>query len=176
VTLRHRTVTLPRLQTMSNIVGLRSAQALGHAGLLPFFALSFACWWPGSAAVDGVSVAQMARLALVAYAAVILSFLGAVHWGFALLSPQLSRTLLRQSLFWGVVPSLLGWLALLMSFAGIAPWLVFAFLIGDLLLCRLMDASLLPHYPTAPDWYLGLRSRLTAGATLALAVALPASF
>lgn len=161
---------------MSNIVGLRSAQALGHAGLLPFFALAFACWWPAGAAAAGMTVARWAQLALVAYAAVILSFLGAVHWGFALLTPQLARGVLRQSLVWGVVPALLGWLALLMVFAGVAAWLVVALLIADLLLCRWMDGSLLPHYPAAPDWYLRLRSRLTAGATLALALALPATF
>jgi hypothetical protein len=39
-----------------------------------------------------------------------------------------------------------------------------------------MDGALLRHYPAAPDWYLGLRTRLTSGALLALALAVPASF
>ncbi len=161
---------------MSSLVGLRSAQALGHLGLLPFFALALLSWSPMGAIVGGVAVAGLARLALVAYAAVILSFLGAVHWGFALLTPGIPRSVVRQSLIWGVMPSLLGWLALLMTFVGVNVWLVFTFLIGDLLLCRLMDGALLRHYPTAPHWYIGLRTRLTVGALLALALALPTTF
>ena len=161
---------------MTSLVGLRSAQALGHLGLLPFFGLAVLAWSPAGASVGAIQVAQLAQLSLVAYAAVILSFHGAVHWGFALLTPGLARPAVRQSLQWGVLPSLLGWLALLMMFVGIRAWLVFVFLIGDLLLCRLMDGALLRHYPAAPDWYLGLRTRLTAGASLALALAVPASF
>lgn len=161
---------------MSNVIGLRTAQALGHFGLLPFFVLALLNWWPASAAINRIDLARLAFLALVAYAAVILSFLGAVHWGFALLTPQLSRRRLRRSLLWGVVPSLLGWLALLMVFAGLKPWLILLFLGGDLLLCRLVDGVLLTNYPAAPVWYRGLRSRLTVGATLALALALPATF
>jgi hypothetical protein len=161
---------------MTSLVGLRSAQALGHLGLLPFFGLAMLAWSPTGASIGELPLAQLAQLSLVAYAAVILSFLGGVHWGFALLTPGLARPAFRQSLQWGVLPSLLGWLALLMMFVGVRPWLVLLFLIGDFLLCRLMDGTLLRNYPAAPDWYLGLRTRLTAGASLALALAAPASF
>lgn len=161
---------------MTSLVALRKAQALGHLGLLPFFALAALTWWPAEAGAGGVALARLAQLLLVAYSAVILSFLGGVHWGFALLAQGLARPALRHALTWGVVPSLLGWLALLMIFVSIKAWLVFVFLIGDLLLCRLMDGALLRHYPAAPDWYLGLRTRLTSGALLALALAVPASF
>lgn len=161
---------------MASLIGLRSAQSLGHLGLLPFFALALLSWAPSDAAIDGVHAAAAAQFALAAYAAVIVSFLGAVHWGFALTTPGLARPSLRQSLLWGVFAPLLGWLALLMIFIGIGPWLVFIFLIGDLLLCRLMDGALLRHYPAAPHWYLALRTRLTIGASLALALAVPASF
>lgn len=160
---------------MSSVIGLRSAQTLGHLGLLPFFALAMLSWLPDDATLGGVHFAQLALILLIAYAGVILSFLGAVHWGFALLSPGLSRPILHRSLSWGVLPSLLGWLALLMLFIGVKAWLVIVFLIGDLLLCRLMDGALFHHYRTAPGWYPALRTRLTVGASLALLLALPAT-
>lgn len=160
---------------MASTAVLRNAQTLGALGLLPFFALALLAWLPESAAVGALAVAPLARLSLVAYAATILSFLGAVHWGFALSATATPPTLARQSLRWGVLPSLLGWLALLMMFVGLAPWLVFAFLIADLMLVRLLDGALLRRHQPVPSGYLELRTRLTAGASLALAVALAAS-
>lgn len=160
---------------MTSLIGLRSAQSFGLLGLLPFFALAMFAWLPPDAIFAGAQAAALSQRALVGYAAVIVSFLGAVHWGFALMTPSLARTAMRQSLLWGVVATLLGWLALLMMLVGIRPRLVLLFLIGDLLLCRLMDGALLPHYPAAPGWYLELRTRLTIGASLALAFAVPAT-
>ena len=108
-------------------------------------------------------------------AAVILSVLGAVHWGLALSSAEMRPPLARQSLLWGVMPSLLGWLALVLLFVGFAAWLVFALLIADLLLARLMDGALLRQHASNHRGYLELRTRLTVGATLALAIALAGS-
>jgi len=88
----------------------------------------------------------------------------------------LPQRLARPSPAWGFMPSLLSWLALLMLFVGIAPWLVSAFLIADLLLASLKDGALLRHHVVLPDGYLELRTRLTAGASLALVLALTASF
>lgn len=50
--------------------------------------------------------------------------------------------------------------------------LVYAFLIGDFAICRLIDAALLRMYGSVPAWYPALRTRLTIGATIALAIAL----
>lgn len=160
---------------MANIAALRDAQTLGVLGLLPFFALALLAWLPNSTAIGALAVVPLAQLSLVAYAATILSFLGAVHWGFVLSATAMPSTLARQSLRWGVLPSLLGWLALLMMFVGLAPWFVFAFLIADLMLVRFMDGALLRRHQAIPRGYLELRTRLTAGASLALAVALAAS-
>ncbi len=62
--------------------------------------------------------------ALIAYGAVILSFLGAVHWGFllggpagAIATPQVGRQILGL----GVLPALVGWLALLILLRLNAP-------------------------------------------------------
>lgn len=160
---------------MANVAALRTAQTLGVLGVLPFLALALLTWLPEGATFGQRAIVPLAQWALVAYAAVILSFLGAVHWGFVLLAPSMPPRLMRQSLAWGVIPSLLGWLALLMLFVGVAPSFAFAFLIADLLLVRLMDGALLRESAAQADGYLELRTRLTVGASLALAAALAAS-
>jgi hypothetical protein len=160
---------------MASPAVLRQAQALGLLGLLPFFALATLAWLPDDATVGRIGAAQLAQRALVAYCAVVLSFLGAVHWGVILASPATSPPAARSQLTWGVIPSLLGWLALLMMFLGLALWIVLAFLIADLALARVMDGPLLRQHAGTCGGYLELRTRLTAGATLALAVALAAT-
>lgn len=84
------------------------ATLLGLAGLLPFIGCGFA------------SVAQNAPWglpALVGYGAVMLGFLGAVHWGLAL-APQPAGAapppeIERARLLLGAIPALIGWVALL---------------------------------------------------------------
>ena len=49
---------------------------LGYGGLLPFVALAGIGWWAPGTPLWGT--------ALLAYGAVILSFVGALHWGFAM--------------------------------------------------------------------------------------------
>ena len=87
---------------------------LGLAGLLPFVLCSLGAL---SLSSDG---ATRSLLALVAYGATILAFLGGVHWGFALdgggaASERAQR--LRFGL--GVLPSLIGWAAMLVAFIGL---------------------------------------------------------
>jgi len=155
---------------MSVVIEQRIATLLGNLGLVPLFVLALVAWpWSGPVAVH-------VELALTAYAAVVLSFLGAVHWGLALANPGLNKTQSWNAFGWGVAPSLLGWLAVLMLLLGVPSSIVFAFLIGDLLLARLMDGVLIRMYATAPaDWYIALRSRLTVAASLCLLVALLAA-
>jgi hypothetical protein len=81
------------------------AQTLGYGGLVPFVGFALAVWL--------LPPAQQARAAqaLLGYSVSILSFLGAIHWGLAMRNPS------RPSpgmLVWGVVPSLVAWLALLL--------------------------------------------------------------
>jgi hypothetical protein len=155
---------------MPAVIEQRIATLLGNLGLIPFFGLALLTWaWPAEQAgrVD---------LALVAYAACILSFLGAVHWGLALAHPELDKRGSWNAFGWGVVPSLLGWLAMLMLLLGMAAPLVYAFLIGDFVLVRLLDTALLPLYARGPDrWYPALRTRLTLGVCVCLAIALTAA-
>ena len=160
---------------MADVVTLRKAQTLGTLGLLPFFALALLCWLPDLVTVANVPAARLAQMSLVAYAATILAFLGAVSWGIALFAPLNPPQNRRRYLDWGVIPAILGWLALLMTFAGIPAWVVFAFLIADLWLVRVMDGVLLRGRTVGAERYLELRGRLTWGATLALAIALTAT-
>ena len=82
------------------------AVALGLLGLLPFLAGGF-----GALAFRDPLRAASALQALIAYGAVILSFLGAVHWGLALEDDTGLAGVSRLGL--GVVPALIGWVALL---------------------------------------------------------------
>lgn len=81
--------------------------ALGYGGLLPFALLTAALW----ALEPGHRLHSLALTGLLAYGAVILSFLGAVHWGFVLSRPSARAPLL---LALGVVPSLVGAVTLAM--------------------------------------------------------------
>ena len=94
-----------RLPSIAVIVGL--------LGLLPFLAGGL-----GAAAFRHPLQAGRALEALIAYGAVILSFLGAVHWGIALEDDTGLADLARFGL--GVVPALIGWVALLAETDGLA--------------------------------------------------------
>lgn len=80
-------------------------RALGYGGLIPFLALSAALWWGPK------EYHAFVRLALLAYGATIASFLGAIHWGLAMLDARPGRSMLPY--VWGVLPSLVAWAALL---------------------------------------------------------------
>jgi hypothetical protein len=86
---------------------LRLAWLLGLAGLLPFAAAALAVHAAPSAWTG------FAKGTLIAYGAVILSFLGAVHWGLALRAPAEEAAANEQRLVLGVVPALAGWIAML---------------------------------------------------------------
>ena len=127
-----------------------TARWLGHLGLLPFV-LGALLVWLGLDPELHLFVA----MALSAYAALILSFLGGIHWGLAMRHSAPPAGLL----LWGVVPTLLGWMAVLMPpFAGLA-------LQGLLLIaCYAVDRRFYPVQGVA-HW-LQLRFRLSAVASL----------
>lgn len=88
---------------------------LGAAGLIPFVGCALgALTWSGE-------WARMSLLGLSSYAAVILAFLGAVHWGFALepAAGVAPARVQRARFVLGVVPSLIGWIGLLVTFVGL---------------------------------------------------------
>ncbi len=91
------------------------ATLLTFAGAIPFIVLALIVFFHPLASPTAIEV-------LVSYGAVILSFVGAVHWGFALrdaahpaggapLTPD-ALGAERQLLVFGIVPAIIGWLAL----------------------------------------------------------------
>lgn len=80
---------------------------LGYGGLLPFAALVVGLWVVAAPELQSVLVR-----ALLAYGAAILAFLGAVHWGFALVRPRADAS---RVLAIGVLPSLVAAASLLLA-------------------------------------------------------------
>jgi Protein of unknown function (DUF3429) len=78
---------------------------LGYGGLVPFVGLALLIW------LVPARLQPFMALGLVAYGALIASFLGGVHWGTGFLMGEAAP---RMQFVWGVVPSLGGWLALLL--------------------------------------------------------------
>jgi hypothetical protein len=81
---------------------------LSILGLVPFVVCGLAALGP-----DAVTATRMVS-ALIGYAAVILSFAGGIHWGFELQSRQQNSSVQRARLGLGVLPLLIGWIALLL--------------------------------------------------------------
>ncbi|WP_051074938.1 DUF3429 domain-containing protein [Thioalkalivibrio sp. ALJ16] len=131
-------------------------QVLGYGGLIPFVFFGAAAW------MAQPEWQAFALEALALYGAVILSFLGAIHWGIYLADRQ-HRVGPLQAPVWAVVPSILAWLAVLQPLPEALMTLAALFL-GVLWVDRM---SL--RQRALPPGYLGLRLVLTAGAMLALA-------
>lgn len=132
----------------------QAGQWLGYAGLIPF-----------AAALLGVLLGDAQRQAyfaqqFIAYGAVILSFVGAVHWGLALVGGRMSAMRLSMS----ILPALLAWAALLLPPAA-AAWLLLAGFVA----LRAWEAGA-PVAATLPAWYRQLRTRLTGAVALMLLV------
>lgn len=123
----------------------RIAALLGYGGLVPFLAAAVLAW---PEALDGATVARI----FVAYAATILAFLGGLQWGIALLA---EGDRFGERLAVGVVPALIGWIALLLPTSAAVLLLAAAFA-ALFAWERLHPASVLPH------WYWALRLRLSA--------------
>lgn len=140
----------------------RTAHVLGFAGLIPFLALSLGCW------LVQANLASFAVAAELSYAVAILSFLGGIHWGAALLCADLPIDRGRIALLWGITPSLLG-----VGAVQLPPVLAFAVLIAAFLMVYLVDKRVYPWY-RMPDWLPALRFKLTCVVASALALTLAA--
>ena len=132
-----------------------AAAWLGGFGIIPFVVLSIAEAF--------ASDAQKARLsfALLVYGAIILSFLGGVHWGLAIAVPQNDNTLWRRITL-SILPSLVAWLAL------VTPSSIgFRILAGAFVAMLLVDIHA-SRVQEAPAWYPKLRWPLSCGAVATL--------
>ncbi len=137
----------------------RGAQILGYAGVLPFLPALALLWLPPG------DVTTWVQKSLLAYAAVILSFVGALHWSAALDSHE--RRTAAARLGFSVLPALIGWLGLLAP-----PAAGFMLMMTGFIIAYLVDQRWwLQH-----RWFLRLRGHLSAGALGALALGLLSTF
>jgi hypothetical protein len=133
---------------------------LGTGALVPFVALAGAVW----ASPEAYTPALLFWLS--SYAAVILSFLGAVHWGAALLHPEMSEQDRGVFMTWSIVPAVAAWVSLLMP---IKTGLLL--LIATYVVQFAADRQLASRF-RVPDWHVRLRAGITSVAVLCLAIAL----
>jgi hypothetical protein len=141
---------------------LRLAWLLGLAGLLPFAGAALAVHaapeaWTG-----------FAKGTLIAYGAVILAFLGAVHWGLALRAPEAEAGANEQRLVFGVLPALVGWVAMLL------PETAAVLLLAGGILATAAIEQAGAGRGLVPGPYMRLRWVLSAGAALCLMASLAA--
>jgi len=126
-----------------------TAILLGLAGLIPFIGC-------GLLAMDGDPVmAEHGFTALIAYAAVILSFLGAVHWGLALSDGAATRRVQRIRYAAGVLPALIGWVALLAPMF-VPAWVSLVVLLGGFVATPVAEARG-AHLGYVPGRYMAVR-------------------
>ncbi len=133
----------------------RLSHQLGYGGLLPFVSLTLGVWLVDPVWMHAFVQGQQA------YATVILSFLGGLHWGVAMLGSSLTLQDTRIALWWGVTPSLIAWASTM--FGGFS----FAVLMAGFVLAYRVDKTMFPRY-ALPDWLPGLRARLTLIVVLSL--------
>jgi hypothetical protein len=133
----------------------RTVAWLGYGGLIPFLVLM-----PASL-LDHHHGAVWSD-ALYAYGAIILSFIGALHWGLAMSLPELTERQRSAWFAWSVVPALFAWPAVLFSPPLAAPLLVVGFI------AHYLQDRRLARQATLPGWYLPLRLRLSSVAVVCL--------
>ena len=132
-----------------------SARVLGFGGLIPFIVFA------GLSLVGPEAWQGWVSRALIAYGAVILSFLGGITWGLAVTRQRVRDPLYLASM----APFFAGWIALLMP---VFPGLMF---LMAAFLGALFNDYLLKKAGLAPDWFFSMRMVLTAVVVASLAVA-----
>ena len=127
-------------QVRAENMGMR----LGYLGLIPFLAGAVT-------ALLSEELVSLAFQAFILYSLAILSFMGGVHWGLALIIGTRQSTRLLIS----VVPVIVAWICLI---ALPAP-LTLAVLGGGFIAQWFIDRPILAELPI-PSWYLEMRPRL----------------
>lgn len=117
-------------------------QILGYAGLIPFIALPL--WVFLSQSEIGILWHQY-------YAAIILSFMGGIHWGLAIAHIKFHAFKDTTALVLSIVVALIAWASLLIGTSFVYPALILGFAF-----VRAVDICL-----ELPAWYGRLRTHLT---------------
>ncbi|HDZ54882.1 MAG TPA: DUF3429 domain-containing protein [Pseudomonas xinjiangensis] len=136
----------------------RLAVGLGVVGLVPFVTGSLGLW------ITPEAWRERVLEELLAYAAVILAFMGAIHWGLAMRADESSEKAPVQ-LGLSVIPPLLGWVALSLPISFGLPVIFFAF--ASLYFADIWAVK----HGLAPVWYPALRKPLSMVVIFFLALA-----
>lgn len=137
----------------------RPALLLGWLGVLPFAASCL------GVVAGSARTAELASQVLVVYATVIVSFMGGVQWGLAMIAPDGGSATLPRRLAISTLPALAAFVmaALPVQSAMLGLAAVFCALLA-------YDAVTV-RAGVAPRWYLALRVQLTAAVVLCLILA-----
>lgn len=141
----------------THFLNKRFAYVLGFAGLIPFVLLTLASWVVDPYWIDVFMRGQLA------YSIAILSFLGGIHWGAALVSDHLSIEQTKKVLVWGVVPMIISLFATAVGGFG------FAVLMAGFIGAYQADKHVFSWYGL-PDWFLRMRFVLTCAVVVLLAL------
>ena len=136
---------------------------LAYAGLIPFFATAFLMWL--SPSVVSAAVVSVIVPWSMYYAAIILSFMGGVRWGLAMLDKKdVSDYTTIGQLTNSVIPALVAWMALipgsLLPFGG--PSILMRFILIFAAFIYLMEVDVRSARDGfAPRWYGPMRRKVT---------------
>ncbi len=131
----------------------KQVKLLAYAGLTPFVGLAVLLW------LVHPDLHPFVALAMAGYGASIVSFLGGIHWGIGFRNVSRMHNAPLFNFGWGVVPSLLAWVAITMpAYAGLP------LLAAILFLCYAVDRKTYPEAGIG-EW-LPMRWHLTVVAAL----------
>jgi Protein of unknown function (DUF3429) len=141
---------------MNKIQKEELAGLLGLGGLVPFVALGLLV------TSTEPELVELAVKGIVQYAAVILAFVGALHWGIALAIPHIRLDPTRRRMVWSVMPSFAAW-----GCAMLAPKLALPLLALALAIAWLVDLFFYSRQGNL-TWFIKLRTMLTLVAICSL--------
>ena len=146
------------------------ANILGYSGTIPFIGLAVILLLDASSttpAASGPAASGLAASALHLYGAIILSFLGGLHWGRIACNPDIKPSD-KWFLIYSVIPSLMGWSSYLLSdiWQGAALMLIAGFIISYVIDIRFIRLG------AWQSWMKPLRTNLTLIACFSLTVLL----
>jgi hypothetical protein len=153
------------------------ARWLGYAGALPFLALGLLVLWPEFIGPEFIRLQISSTMrfseasiafALLSYGAIILSFLGGLHWGRAVTIPSDQQIIsMRIALLWSVSLSLIAWFALILQVMFFPMRYAASLLIAGFAAALIADLKLLEK-GYWPAWMRTLRLHLSLTAMASL--------
>jgi hypothetical protein len=129
---------------------------LGFGGTIPFFV-------PAALVYFNPEHVDIWQSLLWNYGAVILSFVGALHWAFAMFAKDLSERDQTIGYIWSVTPALVAWVAITIECPAITPWMLALGFIAQLI----QDWRWSFKIPF-PHWFIPLRIQLTSVAVISV--------